>query len=112
MALQTANQFNLSPDIAGNLSAGIQGGQNIANQFQLGGERVAAQAVRTEDEKNRSLVNSALKVSTMPDAEIVPFLQSNIAYVESIGGDAAESKRALEIASSEDPNRFEVLRRL
>jgi hypothetical protein len=107
MALQTANQFNTMPNIAGSLQAGIQGGQNIANQFQLGGERVAAQKVRTDDEKNRSLVNSALRVSTMPDAEIIPFLESNIANVQGMGGDAAESMKALEMAQA---GRFDELR--
>jgi hypothetical protein len=107
MALQTANQFNTMPNIAGSLQAGIQGGQNIANQFQLGGERVAAQKVRTDDEKNRSLVNSALRVSTMPEAEIIPFLESNIANVQGMGGDAAESMKALEMAQA---GRFDELR--
>jgi hypothetical protein len=107
MALQTANQFNLSPDIAGNLSGGIQAGQKIANQFQLGGERVAAQKVRTDDEKNKSLVNSALRVSTMPDAEIIPFLENNIKSVQSMGGDAAESMKALEMAQA---GRYDELR--
>ena len=35
MALQTANQFNLSPDIVGGVTRGMQAGQNIANQFRL-----------------------------------------------------------------------------
>jgi hypothetical protein len=104
MALQTANQFDLAPKIAQRLGAGIQTGQNISSQFQLGEQRAQEQQVRSEDQKNKSLVNTALNVSTMPDAEIVPFLQANIANVESAGGDASESRQALELASNGDFN--------
>ena len=39
MDLQTANQFQLAPNIASNLGGGVQTGQNIAGQFQLGKQR-------------------------------------------------------------------------
>lgn len=41
MALQTANQFQLVPDIAGSLAGGVQAGQQLRSQFTQQGETEA-----------------------------------------------------------------------
>jgi lysozyme family protein len=63
---------------------------------------------RTDEQKSISLVNTALKVGTLEDSEIAPFLTSQINFVRSQGGNPAESERALELAQSGD---FEGVRK-
>ena len=57
---------------------------------------------RTDEEKNKSLLNTALRVSTASDADMIPILEQNIKRVQDLGGSADESIRALELAKSGD----------
>jgi hypothetical protein len=57
---------------------------------------------RTDTQKNQSLFNTALKVDSASDDQIIPILESNIAKVQSLGGDAKESIAALELARAGD----------
>ena len=57
---------------------------------------------RTDEQKNKSLFNTALMVDNARDEEIIPILESNIERVKSLGGDATESLKALELARSGD----------
>ena len=63
---------------------------------------------RTDQQKNQSLFNTALRVDTANDAEIIPILQSQIKRTESLGGNADESIRALELANAGD---FDTVRK-
>ena len=57
---------------------------------------------RTDQQKNQSLFNTALRVDSASDAEIIPILEASIARVQGLGGDAKESLAALELARSGD----------
>ena len=64
---------------------------------------------RTDQQKNQSLFNTALRVDSASDAEIIPILQEQIQRVKSIpGGDATSSEGALKLALAGD---FEGVRR-
>lgn len=57
---------------------------------------------RTDQQKNQSLFNTALRVDSASDVEIIPILEASIARVQSLGGDAKESMAALELARTGD----------
>ena len=57
---------------------------------------------RTDQQKNQSLFNTALRIDSASDAEMMPILESNINRVKSLGGDAKESMAALDLARSGD----------
>lgn len=57
---------------------------------------------RTEEQKNKSLVNTALRVTQLSDEEMIPFLQKQIETVKAQGGDASESESALQLAQAGD----------
>jgi hypothetical protein len=57
---------------------------------------------RDDKQKNQSLFNTALQVSTASDDQIIPILMSNIERVRQLGGDAKESIAALQLAESGD----------
>jgi hypothetical protein len=55
---------------------------------------------RTDKEKNQSLFNTALRVSSAKDEDIVGILETQIANVKRLGGDPSESVRALALANA------------
>ena len=57
---------------------------------------------RTDKQKNQSLFNTALRIGSAQDADIISILETNIAKVEGLGGTANESIRALELANAGD----------
>lgn len=112
-------QFHVA-DVVGNFRQGQQFAVNLDQQQALQ-ERQAALAPlklqsaqlgvqqqqqvidqRTDAEKNKSLFNTALRVGSASDSEIIPILQEQIQRVQSLGGNASESERALELAQSGD----------
>ena len=68
---------------------GIQNTQGIIDQ-------------RNNDQKNQSLFNTALRIQSASDDQIIPILEENIARVISLGGDPKESIAALKLARSGD----------
>jgi hypothetical protein len=74
------------------LEAGALGIQNVQGQIDQ----------RTDQQKNESLFNTALQVDTASDDQIIPILESSIARVIELGGDAKESMAALELAKTGD----------
>ena len=74
--------------------------QQLANQQQQFDQR-------TEQQKNQSLFNVALRVDSASDAEIIPILESQIQQTKALKGNADESIRALELARNGD---FETVR--
>jgi hypothetical protein len=118
-------------DIAGALNRGLQfrqenelrpaqlalANQNVANaeqgfrageqnmQFNRTQDRALNQQIdqRTDDQKNQSLYRAAMNIGNATDEQIIPILEAQIANVEgNFGGDAAESRRVLEIAKAGD----------
>ena len=63
---------------------------------------------RTDVQKNKSLFDTALRVDSALDNEIVPILQAQIQRVKGLGGDASTSEGALQLALAGD---FEGVRR-
>jgi len=63
---------------------------------------------RTDQQKNKSLINTALRVDAASDNEIIPILQEQIQTVEGLGGDATASRGALDLALAGD---FEGVRK-
>ena len=63
---------------------------------------------RTDVQKNKSLFDTALRVDSALDKEIIPILQSQIQRVRELGGDASTSEGALQLAIAGD---FEGVRR-
>ena len=57
---------------------------------------------RNDQQKNQSLFNTALRVDSASDAEIIPILEASIARVQGLGGNAKESISALELARTGD----------
>jgi hypothetical protein len=93
--------------------------QNLANQQQQQQERGQFSTLRnqglqqqinqrTDQQKNQSLFNTALRVDTASDAEIIPILQNQIQQTQALGGNADESIRALELANAGD---FDTVRK-
>ena len=68
---------------------GIQNTQGIIDQ-------------RNNDQKNQSLFNTALRVQSASDDQIIPILEENINRVTLLGGDPKESIAALNLAKSGD----------
>jgi hypothetical protein len=118
-------------DIAGALNRGLQfrqenelrpaqlalANQNVANaeqgfrageqnmQFNRTQNRALNQQIdqRTDDQKNQSLYRAAMNIGNATDEQIIPILEAQIANVEgNLGGDATESRRALELAKARD----------
>lgn len=100
MALQTANQFQLVPDLASRFTGGIKSGQDISSQFQVG--QLRSQEIEQGEElaASRRLVNSALTISALPDERKLGALIKNRASILSRGGDTAETDAAIELAQS------------
>ena len=57
---------------------------------------------RTDTQKNKSLFDTALRVDSARDDEIIPILQSQIQRVRELGGDASTSEVALQLAIAGD----------
>ena len=101
--LQFRQQQELRPlEIAAAKQQLQQGEQS--NQFAQTKNRALEQQIdqRTDDQKNQSLFNTALQVSQANDADIIPLLEANVLKVQSMGGNADESMRALELAKTGD----------
>ena len=101
--LQFRQQQELRPlEIAAAKQQLQQGEQS--NQFAQTQNRALEQQIdqRTDDQKNQSLFNTALQVSQANDADIIPLLEANVLKVQSMGGNADESMRALELAKTGD----------
>lgn len=88
---------------------GIERGQQ-GLQFAKTQQRALEQQIdqRTDQQKNQSLFDTALRVDSASDAEIIPILQSQIQKIQSIGGNPQESIKALELAQAGD---FETVRK-
>jgi len=85
----------------------LQFGQRREDQAQALGElqQTGLQQqidIRTDTQKNKSLFDTALRVSTASDAEIIPILQAQIKRVNELGGDASSSEGALQLAIDGD----------
>jgi hypothetical protein len=106
MALQTANQFQLAPNIASNLGGGAQTGQNIAGQFQLGKQRDQQIQQTEEDATVKRFLNSALELSTVPDDQKLSALKQNRAAILARGGETSDTDAGIALAESGD---FETL---
>jgi len=80
-----------------------------ATQFntlkQQGLEQEIAQ--RTDDQKNIDFVNSALRLQSLPDEQLLTQLQSNRKDILSKGGDTADTDLGIQLAQS---GRFDELR--
>lgn len=72
-----------------------------SEQFRVQGQKQVIDQ-RNDQQKNQSLFNTALRVDSASDAEIIPILEASIARVQGLGGDAKESMAALELARSGD----------
>jgi len=84
------------------------GEQNI--QFNQTRQRELEQVIdqRTDDQKNQSLYNVALRTQNARDEDIIPILEEQISNVEGVlGGDATASKSALALARE---GRFDEIR--
>lgn len=83
-----------------------QGLQQQQQQFQTGQlqQKAVQQQIdqRSDQQKTQSLLTAALNVDALPDEQIAPFLRGHIKQVQSQGGDAAESVKALQLAESGD----------
>ena len=66
MALQTANQFQLGTDFS-RLGSGIQQGQQIANQFQIGKQNEQKLDATAEESRIMSVVQGASEIVNLPD---------------------------------------------
>jgi len=75
-----------------NLETGALNLQNVQSQIDQ----------RTDQQRNLSLINTALRVDSASDAEIIPILEAQIQNVESRGGQANESRLALDLARKGD----------
>jgi hypothetical protein len=62
---------------------------------------------RTDQQKNQSLFNAALRVSTASDDQIIPILEAQIAMVNRLGGDPEQAMNALQLARQGD---FDTIR--
>jgi hypothetical protein len=117
-------------DIAGALNRGLQfrqenelrpaqlalANQNVANaeqgfrageqnmQFNRTQDRALNQQIdqRTDEQKSRSLYNTAFRLENAPDEDIIPILEEQIANVANLKGDSAESQKGLELARAGD----------
>lgn len=76
--------------------------QRQQQQLQTGGlqQQALQQQIdqRTEKQKTQSLLTAALNVDSLPDNQIVSFLDGHIANVEKQGGDASASIKARDLA--------------
>jgi hypothetical protein len=106
MALQTANQFRLNPNIASNLGGGVKTGQNIAGQFQLGKQRDQQIQQTEEDATVKRFLNSALELSAVPDDQKLSALKQNRAAILARGGETSDTDAGIALAESGD---FETL---
>ena len=106
MALQTANQFRLNPNIASNLGGGVQTGQNIAGQFQLGKQRDQQIQQTEEDATVKRFLNSALELSAVPDDQKLSALKQNRAAILARGGETSDTDAGIALAEAGD---FETL---
>ena len=66
MALQTANQFQLGTDFS-RLGSGVQQGQQIANQFQIGKQNEQKLEANAEESRIMSVVQGASEIVNLPD---------------------------------------------
>ena len=103
MALQTANQFQLAPNIASSLGGGVQTGQNIAGQFQLGKQRDQQIQQTEEDATVKRFLNSALELSTVPDDQKLSALKQNRAAILARGGETSDTDAGIALAEAEIP---------
>ena len=101
--LQFRQQQELRPLEIAAAKQQLQRGEQ-SNQFAQTKNRALEQQIdqRTDDQKNQSLFNTALQVSQANDADIIPLLEANVLKVQSMGGNADESMRALELAKTGD----------
>ena len=103
----------LVADIPGAVQRGLQFQQAAQlrplqqQQAQLGIQQ-QQQGIETEEQrvKSQNLFNTVARLRTLPDTQKLSFIQQNIADVESRGGDATESRQALDLAQQ---GRFEEL---
>jgi hypothetical protein len=66
MALQTANQFQLGTDFS-RLGSGVQQGQQIANQFQIGQQNEQKLDATAEESRIMSVVQGASEIVNLPN---------------------------------------------
>ena len=107
MALQTANQFQLVPELASRFTSGVQGAQNIAGQFQVARQREqqieqGARDLETGEElaASKRLVNSALTISALPDNQKLQALIKNRDSIAERGGNTADTDAGIALAQA------------
>jgi len=97
MPLQTANQFQLAPEIS-RLGSGFQQGQQIAEQFQLSGLRdEKAQQVRDEARK-KSVFQAAVEINNLPTSyDKAKAVRDRMIELEKAGIDSSDTKEAYDL---------------
>ena len=115
MALQTANQFQLTPNIGGAITSGLQAGQGIkqaqqrtqlANQqqtqFEQGQQdRVANIEAQKQTAMLQGAANAAVKARNLPDdASRISFLRNRVQEVTSRGGNPEDTIEVLSLFES------------
>lgn len=119
MALQTASQFQLSPDIGGALSRGIQSGLGIRRQQQQEQQQQQQQQFQRQQLEQRGQIagqeqarkdqitmlqgaaNAAVKAQNLPDdASRVSFLRQRVQEVAGRGGDPSDTQEVLGLFES------------
>ncbi len=117
MALQTANQFQLVPDIGGAVSRGINTGIGIRQQQQRNTQFDQAQQDRvTQQEATKQQImlqgaaNAAVKAQNLPDdASRVNFLRQRVQEVTGRGGDPRDTQEVLSLFESNQGDKANAL---
>lgn len=108
MALQTASQFQLVPDVGGALSRGIQTGlgvrrQQLQEQQQEQRSQIIGQEQTRQDQiaMLQGAANAAVKARNLPDdASRVSFLRQRVQEVAGRGGDPSDTQEVLSLFES------------
>ena len=117
MALQTANQFQLTPNIGGAIAQGLNTGVNMASQFQQNqASRQNQQLVQQQEERRKQVevvtdaANDAVAVSNLPDpASKISFLQNRSQEIIGRGGDDSDTKEVLALYESGQTEQADAL---
>lgn len=117
MALVTANQFQLAPNISGAVSQGLnayRGAQQAGlqrSQFERQGEQQKVQADRQAlQDRFKSVATAAVTAKNLPtDADRVRFLQNRVADLNSKGIDSSDTQEALGLYAAGKPEQANAL---
>jgi len=113
MALQTANQFQLTPDIGGAVSRGINTGlgiQQAQRQTQLSNQRTAEFEQGQQKLVLQGAANAAVKAQNLPtDEDRIAFFQKRIPELVANNRDPTDSQEVLDLLVSGQPERANAL---